>query len=503
MFKHYRKSNKRMTILETLQEENDSIFQDIKALEKSMPDYNQLKKLTLVKEKFYSLAKQYSSFDSEVSTDLNTSKQQAKKFMTSIESQKSFRDKLVRKKSRIKSHEVSINSREKVWQKSLGKIHNLWQKNLSDMESNLRLQKEALKRLGTQNLSKVKMIEKEIQEAIDGPKVPNLHLEGLKFVVAPSKPSSARSSVSLKPSDDEDVISNYSAFSYITEDIVSHRSNSSRPRPPNIKRPNPPLPPAVPHSINNSYISEVNDSLEFEKLMQDIEKERASNQNPNSISMEKTMGGWKSEYESENESISFNLNADEIKKALEILKKARLLNAGNNQFLLKLAEMIRDPENSSNVELMLQLINIERKKNRVSTRSSSKLKKSGKPPTPTNSHLKKKIPSDLVGTAREKFLFSDDKSFNRTILSIESPFSPRAAEFFEGNMPNAEANDVKLEDLLNVPSMIDGIGLISADTSMVQDEVPRPKVIPRTREERKISRRSEEDYEDLPVKLAR
>ena len=461
-----------------LQGENESIMNEIRKLERIIPDTQTQAKLTSVREKFKDFSKQCSIFDSSMSTNLNKSRMRAEKFLQSIESQRSIYDNIYKKKNRIKSQEIVINTQEREWQQSLGKIKGLWQKNLNVMETSIRSQKETLQRIGTQYLTTINHIEKEIQDVIEGPKVPNLRLDNIKKSKTPSKPSSARSSSSHKLSDEDDIISNRSAFSFITEDVNSHRSNSSRPRPPQFKRQNPPLPPGLPnHSINISYASDENESLEFDKIMLELEKERNLKEAPGNVSMDKTIGGWKSEYESEGESISMNLNPDEIKRALTVLKKARLLNAGGNQFLLKLAEMIKEPENSSNVELMLQLINIERKKNKSSQKMSSRHRAFGKPPTPTNAaQLKKKVPTELVGTSREKFMFSEDKSFNRTILSTENHLSPKGHDFLDDDFASGDMNDVNIDDLLNVSSIMDNLGLISADTSLIQEENEKSRV---------------------------
>lgn len=480
MSKHHKKPQMKSYHFEELETENNSILTELKRLEKQVQSAEIRQKLLTIREKFKGFSKQCSVFNSNTRSSLNDSKIQAKKFLHSIESSSRIREKISKKKTRIQSQEIVIGSQEKQWKKSLGNINGLWQKNLNDMESSIRIQKETLKRIGTQYLHTMNYIEKEIQEVIEGPKVPNLHLEVIKKNRTPSKLSSARSSSSMKLSDEEEIISNRSAFSFITEDIVSHRSNSSRPRLP-IKRLNPPLPPALPSpSINISYLSDENESVEFDKLMSELEKEKERHfkENPNSISMEKTLGGWKSEYESEGESLCLNLNPDEIKKALMVLKKAKLLNAGGNHFLMKLAEMIKDSENSSNVELMLQLINIERKKNKNSQKFSSRSRASGKPPTPTHSSQarKKKLPIELVDTSREKFMFSEDKSFHRTILSIENHLSPKGNDFLDEDFAGQEMNDVNIHDLLNVSSIIDNLGLISADTSLIQEENENSRV---------------------------
>ena len=473
---------------ENLQNDNRQIIQDLNKLQKQIPDLDLQAYLQKIRKKFHTLAKTYSSFNSKLFKDLNFSKEKAKNFIQSIESSRGEGRQIHRQKSLIKSKENVLNSREREWQRSLGKIRGMWEKNLFDMETSLKYQKETIRRIGSSYFTTIRGIEKELQEALDGPKVPGLKLEHIKSTKTSVKGSSARSSSSFKLSDEDDIISNRSAFSYATEDVASHRSNSSRARA-FVKRVNPPLPPTflvVPSgsatggtSENASEVnqSDINVSVEFEKLMSEIEKEKKFKDNPNSISMEKSFGGWKSEYDSE-ESVSFNLNSEEIKRALNVLKKARLLNAGSNQFLLKLAEMIKNPESSSNVELMLQLIEIERKKTKVSKRAGARVSGRGKPPTPTHLSVKRRIPSDPNGTFREKFLFSDDKSFNRTILSNENHSSPQHQEIFDGSyLSNFSNNDVNLEDLLNVPSYVDSLGLANADNSftVIDDVKPARK----------------------------
>lgn len=463
----------RLAKFDSLQTENKLIIQELLKLQKSLSDPSSINLSKSILKNFKSLAQSFSTFNTQIFQVVASNKEKAKSFQESIEYQKTEGRKITRQQSRINSKEVVIKSREREWQRSLGKIRGLWEKNLFEMETSLKYQKETIRRIGTSYFTTIRSIEKELQDVLEGPKVPELKLANIKNTKTPPKGSSARSSSSLKLSDEDDLISNRSAFSYITEDLVSHRSNSSRARP-IIRRGNPPLPPGLPiqncHTVNNS---EINESYEFEKLMSEIEKDKKEKDNPNSISMEKSIGGWKSEYESE-DSVSFNLNSDDIKKALGVLKKARLLNAGNNQFLVKLAEMIKVPENSSNVELMLQLINIERKKGKVGQKSLARPKARGKPPTPTHVN-KKRLKSDLVGTARDKFLFPEET--NKTILSIDHHFSPKEHDFFEGSsIGRFSNNDVNLEDLLNVPSYVESLGLVSADNSFCNGEEVKGQV---------------------------
>lgn len=151
---------------------------------------------------------------------------------------------------------------------------------------------------------------------------------------------------------------------------------------------------------------------------------------------------------------------EEVANALKVLKRANLINTNGNHELFKIAELIKDPENSLSIELMIQLLEIDSQKRQKPTNSKRK-------------SLKPQIFPDNEGTSREKYIFSAEKSFNRTILSNEFLLSPQNADFSESyfQFPGKKEvlTDVKLEDLMNVPCIYDDFDMLSADTSVIQD----------------------------------
>jgi hypothetical protein len=114
-------------------------------------------------------------------------------------------------------------------------------------------------------------------------------------------------------------------------------------------------------SFLNSFVAEKhteeeieNVSLEFEKVMQEIELAKEDNYNPDKISIDKSFGGWKSELESEQDSHSHDVS--EIKYAISVLQKANLLKPEKRPILSKISQIFKNPENSANLALLLQLI---------------------------------------------------------------------------------------------------------------------------------------------------
>lgn len=105
-------------------------------------------------------------------------------------------------------------------------------------------------------------------------------------------------------------------------------------------------------------VSEIeNVSVEFEKVMKEIEAIRPIEDYENAgISIEKSIGGWKSEFDSECDS---NIhNASEIKNAISILYKANLLKPAARSILKKITDIVKKPGNSANLALFLQLVDL-------------------------------------------------------------------------------------------------------------------------------------------------
>lgn len=365
-----------------------------------------------------------------------------------------------------------VREKENLWHKSLTGIKATWDQNLNKMEKTVKAHKSKLLKIKKGPFLRTQDIDKELHEAFHSPKIPNLDLKKIKNEV--NKPHTHRLT-SINSAETEDLLSNRSAFSKLTDNgSVSYRLNKYKPDLPEIIQ-------------NNSVISDENASIEFDKVMAEISHHEIK-YNPNSISMEKTIGGWKSEYESESEQNSLQINAEEIKRALQVLKSANLLEKGNNKILLKMAEVLKDPENSENLELMLQLLNLSRNQvtskspysKRTSNSNSSILKK---PPTPSNRWKRRlqiqstsEANSELAGTTPRSVLFSEEQESNRTMLFAESILSARqhqaeeALEVALDKLPSEELHDVRLEDLLNVTSLGNTLGLKSVDTSLKQED---------------------------------
>ena len=99
---------------------------------------------------------------------------------------------------------------------------------------------------------------------------------------------------------------------------------------------------------NLSHGSEANDSIEFERLMQEISANKVNEYGLDEKS------GWKSELDSEVESN----NISEIKNAISVLFKANLLQPESQQVLTKITDLAKKPEESEKLVLYLQLFSI-------------------------------------------------------------------------------------------------------------------------------------------------
>jgi hypothetical protein len=144
-----------------------------------------------------------------------------------------------------------------------------------------------------------------------------------------------------KFSDDDDLISN--AFTSHRSAFESHRSsnhNKITPRPPSSLAPNSHRSRVT--SINTSLISDGSSLLEKLCEMWDAQDRDHVN-----ISMTKSIDGWKSEFDSDDEKSGVNVR--EVKHAIQVLRKANMLDA---DFLSKMNEIMMEPNASSNLELL-------------------------------------------------------------------------------------------------------------------------------------------------------
>jgi len=456
-----------------------------------------------IASRFKALNSNWEKFCSDLINSIQNQKQKSRELMQIRASRKKKQKQLAKKIADMKEQQQHSTRH---WTKTLLKLKNMWSNNLSQMETTLDKQRKGKARMEKEYLKQIEEIEKEMEEVLEErPPVPNLDLNNIQ--ATPAKPSSVRSSSSLKVSDDE-VVSNRSAFSHVTEEP---HTISSRPKP--KKRNIPPLPPMNVHSRDVSYISEENVSVEFEKLMADIEAQAEEKINPNGISMEKSIGGWKSEYESEAESVSMHINPEEIKKALDVLKKANLLGQNEESPLVKIAEAMKDPECSGNLNLILQLININKKP----SRKSQHRKSSGKPPTPTSgTNWKRRLQINSLGEGASEFqktspkgafVFPEEQDFSRTVQSNENPLSSRQKQdgdledVLEGLSEHEELHHVRLEDLLNVESLGNSMGLKSASFDVAaeapKEQESKLQVSTRNNQDRKAKLDTQEFREKL------
>jgi hypothetical protein len=101
-----------------------------------------------------------------------------------------------------------------------------------------------------------------------------------------------------------------------------------------------------------SRISNV--SAEFEMELKKLEQKISHDFQFFSEEQDVSRSGWKSEFDSQNESLA--LSPSQIKSAINILKKANLLNPSNQELLSHLTNI----DNSQKLELALQLVNLKK-----------------------------------------------------------------------------------------------------------------------------------------------
>jgi len=147
-----------------------------------------------------------------------------------------------------------------------------------------------------------------------------------------------------QPEDDQS-ISHRSAF----ESVRASNRSKITPRPPGSNAPNSHRTKYT--SINTSLVSE--ESSVLEKLIEIWENQEKEHAN---ISMTKSVDGWKSEFDSDED--NSHVNPEDVKRAIGVLRKANLLDA---DFLGKMNEILIEPNASSNLELLLQVLSLDKK----------------------------------------------------------------------------------------------------------------------------------------------
>ena len=467
-----------------------SIRESIKSLKSLMPDHKKTRELRKISKKFEGIASTWQKLSSFTNESINSDKVKASQLLQSMKVSRKLLNDVQIDKKRIKSQEIILKRKELKLGKSLERIKGLWKGSLSDMESSLKMQRDALSRISQEYFSAMNKIDHEINDVLQNPSVPALNLDQLSPKKSNSKKSSSRKTSNCRSSQ-EDFISNCSAFSLFADEIPSCRSLSTNNKSVSEKKGLKNNEKIKPKLGSNSNEGKNGKGTEMEAEERDFDENSKAICNADSRSSEGL-----SEI-SKQESINENVSLQDIKEALLVLKKANLINNSGNSQLLKIAEMIKDPDNTSNIELILQLIEIENRKSKCPNG-----KNKAKRPSNPRIKIKKSKVAELVDTSREKFRFSDEKSFNRTLLSNEFLLSPKNYDegldfIFSGK---EELTDVKLEDLLNVNSLIEDLGLVSADNSLLNlNHSSAVQYDDETSREKEFSNQ----YDEVPVKISK
>jgi hypothetical protein len=382
--------------------------------------------------KFISMSKSWKTLSSTLESNLCTLIQYSNKLSEDSKSNKAMSlKKIHNQKLAMKSKENNIKVLESNASQSLINIKQMWDSSLNIMKNTLKNQKIRKNQI-------VEILSNVNKENYDG--VNDI------FVL----PAADKHNKSI----DKESLSHGSAFSYLTD---------------------------MPELKIQLGISDINEhsrhpsnySAEFDKYMSEIESQRPPIENQVNFSIDKSLGGWKSEYESEGENESFinQVNPIEIKSAIKVLKKANLLGSKSGNLLEKLSNLLKSPENTNKIELLLQLIQLENK---------SKLQNAHKPPlvTPKQKRLQE---TDLELTPKAVFIQSEDLELNKTILSSENPLSARNQEEIfdhildELNNSTQDLRDVKLEDLLKISYFIPEMKLDINTHDQIEQDSREPK----------------------------
>ena len=320
-----------------------------------------------VKKKFDFLHKNWQSLalklDDEISDSVERNKEISRKMRKSF----SFRGKVEKYKSRIRSQEMFVDGRERCAGKSLNKVRKWWRKSLDNMESSLEYQSSLIERVSHDDCERLERMKEDWE-----------------------KSGSCECGFSCVCGSEIKADSGFNPFLNSPDDIESFRFTRSK-----------------------------------DKIL-------------------KKQNFFKSRSEEERDTLPDSVSINEVKQALFVLKKANLLDDKGNSALLRIAEIMKKPENTSNFELVLQLIEIENQKNSKNVNKSSRIR--------NDKALFKR--NDLFETSLENSITEGLLSSSHEILDSKG-------------MGNIELQDVNLEDLLQVDSVLEGFGLKSVSASFM------------------------------------
>ena len=420
--------NQDKNLYNKLSKESFQISSELSKFLKKVPEKLIRNKIQTIQDKFNDMCDSWKTVSLTLQDEIKLSIDRSIKISKTFER---VRTRSARSERKIQIQQEEIQNKEnqmiKIHEnigKKLSNIKQLWGENLNDMKTSLKNQKGKKNEIGI-NIGK---LDKELYE--DLAEILNLALS--------ERP---------RKSFDKELISHESAFSYITDPPESKE---------NIKI----------FSMRSDHQN--NSSLEFEECMAEMENQRPAVDNLANISIEKSIGGWKSEYESEGESFAL-INPNDIKHAINILKKANLLNSKGGNALDRLTNLLKSPDNTHKIELLLQLMNLQNKPRHNISQNSQK------PPLKIPK-LKKIREDDRDITPKPIFLFGEETEFNKTIVSSENPLSARQQEEPFDNildeLRNAsfELKDVKLEDLLKIPYFVQDFKFESSDLITQENE---------------------------------
>lgn len=433
-----------------LKSECYSIINTFSSLLKEISDPSLQKKISSAKGKFSTISTSWGTLSDNLTKEIHSLTEKSSKISRSCARIKSKSKKI------LSSHQKEIEFKENLSQKSQKNVIKIfenmqkhWTKSLKSMKKSYKSQ-EILKNHIKGNINK---IDQEISQELS---------DVLSFTYVDKQGKTI----------DKELISHESAFLCISEPAETNMAQNF-------------------HSVHSEHPS--NYSIEFEKCMEEIELGRAPQENPVNVSIDKSFGGWKSEYESDGDSFAAQVNPNEIKNAIKILKKANLLNSKEDNMLDRLSNLLKSSGNTHKIELLLQLYNLQNKPKFPSAQNSQK---------PPLIALKGKKPKDedLAVTPKACFIFPDDIELNKTILSSENPLSARQRDesfddWVEGQKGPGldgicedmaeEVNsslqemqemqgledflDVRLEDLLKIPYFVPDMKTVTGDLAQVKE----------------------------------
>ncbi|OMJ90741.1 hypothetical protein SteCoe_6818 [Stentor coeruleus] len=333
--------------------------------------------ILVVQRKFAEMVETWTSLDMTLNESIQINKESAK-----VVQEKSFRIK-DRSEMHLKNKQISVDEKvkqsvkkERRAKKSLTRIKKIWQDDLLEFEKNIQNQK----RISNSVKNDLLTISKSLEDSILTSDLDTFIQRQTKL--CKSEKSERTAAETTKSNFEQSII------------VSNHSSNPS------------------------------SDSYEFEKCMAELDKLRSiSIENPLRFSFEKSFGGWKSEYESDSESIISPISQEEIKSAINILSKANLLTPESINILGQLSDAIIDSDETNNLDLFYQLISLHNS----APEDFQILKK--KPSTLRNQSTSSQ---DLASTTpKSKLIFTEICELNKTVLSNHNRMSNLSVDGLE------------------------------------------------------------------------